>query len=277
MLSSTIFAQGQSLVMSGLRRKSGTIHFPLEFEAARESTLGTPAQIQTERRGSRFYVAMAVIAAAIVFAGFARSFYLNAYFAKMHLSGLRIIHGIVFSCWLILFVVQTSLVSAKRVDLHRKLGVLGAVLASLMLFVGTAMGINAAKYGTTNPGLPPPTVFLVVPIFDMIVFAILIAAALYYRRKPDMHKRLMLVATISILPAAIARILFLFGVQDVLIPAFVLADVLLVGCILYDSVVSRRLHRAWLWGGLLVILSFPLRLMIAPTAAWQSFAQWLIR
>jgi hypothetical protein len=277
MLSSTTFAHDLPCVPSGLRRKSDTIRFPIEFETARESPLGTPAHTQTERRGSRLYVAMAVIAAALVFAGFARTFYLNLYFAKLNLSGLRIIHGIVFSCWLILFVVQTSLVSAKRVDLHRKFGVFGAVLATLMVILGTAMGINAAKYGTTNPGLPPPTVFLVVPIFDMVVFAILFASAFYYRRKPDMHKRLMLVATISILPAAIARILFLFGVQSVLVPAFVLADVLLLGCILYDSVISRRLHRAWLWGGLLVILSFPLRLMIAPTAAWQSFAHWLIR
>jgi hypothetical protein len=239
--------------------------------------LGTPAHIQPERRGRKFYLAMAVIAAAIVFAGFARTFYLNPFFAKLNLSGLRIIHGLVFSCWLILFIVQTSLVAAKRVDVHRKLGVFGAVLATLMVILGTALGINAAKYGTPNPGLPPPTIFLVVPIFDMLVFAILFASAFYYRRKPDMHKRLMLVATVSILPAGIARILFLFGVVDVLVPAFALADALLVGCILYDSVISHRLHRAWLWGGLLVILSFPLRLMIAPTAAWQSFAHWLIR
>lgn len=238
--------------------------------------MATQAHVPQERRGRKFYLAMAVISAVIVFAGFARTFYLIAYFARMDLSTVRIVHGIVFSCWLILFVVQTSLVSAKRIDVHRRLGVFGAALAVLMLIVGTLMGIHAAKYGTTNPGLPPPTIFLVVPIFDMLVFAILFAAAFNYRRKPDMHKRFMLVATISILPAAIARILFLFGIQSVLIPAFVLADVLLVACALYDVVISRRLHPAWLWGGLLFILSFPLRLAIAPTAAWQSFANWLI-
>ncbi len=238
--------------------------------------MATQAQANTQRRGRGFYVAVAVISAAIVFAGFARTFYLNAYFAKMDLSAIRIVHGIVFSCWLILFVVQTSLVSAKRTDVHRRLGVFGAGLAALMVILGTAMGIHAAKYGTTNPGLPPPTTFLVVPMFDMIVFATLFAAAYYNRRKPDTHKRLMLVATVSILPAAIARILFLFGVQNVLVPAFVLADVILLACVLYDVAISRRLHHAWLWSGLLVILSLPLRLAIAPTAAWQSFAHWLI-
>jgi hypothetical protein len=220
---------------------------------------------------------MAIIAAVLVFAGFARTFYLNAYFARVNLSALRIVHGIVFSCWLILFVVQTSLISAKRTRVHQRLGIFGAVLATMMVIVGTALAINAAKYGLMSPGLPPPTTFLVVPIFDMIVFAALFAAAFYYRRKPDMHKRLMLVATISILPAAIARILFLFGIQNVLIPAFALADAILLVCVLYDVAITRRLHRAWLWGGLLVILSFPIRLAIAPTAAWQSFAHWLIR
>jgi len=186
------------------------------------------------------------------------------------------LHGIVFSSWLLLLIAQTSVVAAKRTDLHRRLGVFGAVLAVLMVILGLSLGIHAAKYGLTNPGLPPPTTFLVVPIFDMIVFAILFATAFYYRRKPDMHKRLMLVATISILPAAIARILFLFGIQSVLIPAYVLADVILLACVLYDVAIASRLHRAWLWGGLLFIVSLPLRLAIAPTAAWQSFAHWLI-
>lgn len=242
------------------------------------STVATQAQAQAQpqRRGRAFYVAMAAVSAVIVFAGFARTFYLNAYFARMNLSALRIVHGIVFSCWLVLFVVQTTLVSAKRTDVHRRLGVFGAVLAALMVIVGTAMAINAAKYGLASPGLPPPTTFLVVPIFDMVVYASLFAAAFHYRTRPETHKRLMLAATISILPAAIARILFLSGIQNVLIPAFLLADTILLGCILFDIAISRRLHRAWLWSGLVVILSFPLRLAIAPTTAWQSFAHWLI-
>ena len=149
------------------------------------------------RGARRFYVAVAVILAAIVFAGFARTFYLNAYFAKRDLSALRILHGTVFSLWLVLLIAQTSLVAAKRTDLHRRLGVLGAILAGLMIVVGMAMALNAARYGFQTPGLPPPLVFLAVPFFDIVVFSILVAAALYYRQKPDVHKRLMVLTTIS--------------------------------------------------------------------------------
>ncbi len=219
---------------------------------------------------------MAVISATIVFAGFARTFYLNGYFAKRNLTALMILHGIVFSSWLVLLIAQTSLVAAKRTDLHRRLGVFGAVLAVLMIVVGMTLAIHAAKYGFQTPGLPPPLVFLVVPFFDIVVFSILVAAAFYYRRKPDIHKRLMVVATISILPPAFARIPLALIAKTVPISAFLLGDLVLLGCILYDVALHRRLHRAWLWGGLLFVLSFPLRMAIVSTAAWQSFARWLI-
>lgn len=238
--------------------------------------MATPAQATPQRRGRGFYVAVAVISTVIVFAGFARTFYLNGYFAKLELSGLRILHGVVFSLWLVLLVAQTSLVAAKRTDIHRRLGVFGAVLAALMIIVGTTIAIHAAKYGFQTPGLPPPLVFLVVPFFDIVVFSILVAAALCYRQRPDVHKRLMIVATISLLPPAFARIPLALIAKTVPISAFLLGDLVLLGCVLYDVALQRRLHRAWLWGGLLFVLSFPLRMSIAGTAAWQSFARWLI-
>lgn len=238
--------------------------------------MATEAQVIPHRRGRRFYVAVAVISSAIVFAGFARTFYLNGYFAKRDLTALMILHGIVFSSWLVLLIAQTSLVAAKRTDLHRRLGVFGAVLAVLMIVVGMTLAIHAAKYGFQTPGLPPPLVFLVVPFFDIVVFSILVVAALLYRRKPDVHKRLMVVATISILPPAFARIPLALISKMLPISAFLLGDLVLLGCILYDAALHRRLHRAWLWGGLLFVLSFPLRMGIAGTAAWQSFARWLI-
>ncbi len=238
--------------------------------------MATQAQAIPQRQGGRFYVAVAVISATIVFAGFARTFYLNGYFAKRDLTALMILHGIVFSSWLVLLIAQTSLVAAKRTDLHRRLGVFGAVLAVLMIVVGMTLAIHAAKYSFQTPGLPPPLVFLVVPFFDIVVFSILVAAAFYYRRRPDIHKRLMVVATISILPPAFARIPLALIAKTVPISAFLLGDIVLLGCILYDVALHRRLHRAWLWGGLLFVLSFPLRMVIVNTAAWQSFARWLI-
>jgi hypothetical protein len=227
---------------------------------------------------SRFYVAIALIAAAIVFLGFARTFFFNAFFAHGYLGTLRIVHGTVFSLWLVLLLAQTTLVARKRTDIHRRLGVFGFVLASLMIIVGLMMAFNAAKYGFHGPGLPPPLIFVAVPFFDVVVFATLIAAAFYYRRKPEIHKRLIIVATISILPPALARFCLLSPALMKTLPfsVFIVADLMIVGCVLYDYSKTKRLERAWLWGGLLFFVSFPLRMLIASTTAWQSFARWVI-
>jgi len=153
-----------------------------------------------------FYTGIATLCAAVIFAGFFRTYYLKALFANLPLTPLVHLHGIVFTCWLVLFITQTTLVAAKRTDLHRRLGVFSAVLAGVMIVVGPMTAIAAAKRGFGVPGRPSPLVFLTIPMFDILVFAILVATGLSYRQRPDMHKRLMLLATVSILPPGIARL-----------------------------------------------------------------------
>jgi hypothetical protein len=133
------------------------------------------------------------------------------------------------------------------------------------------------RRGFTPPNGPPPLVFLVVPIFDLIVFSSLVAAGLYYRNQPDTHKRLKLLSTLGILGPGVARLPIAWILQHGLLAIFGIQDLVLVACITYDTVVHRRLHRAFLWGGLWVILSLPLRMAVASTSAWASFAHWLIR
>ncbi len=236
--------------------------------------MATVTQVAAPRRDRRFYIVMAILAAAVVFAGFARTFYLNGLFAKRDLPTLFILHGIVFSSWIVLLILQTWLVVAKRTDIHRRLGLAGTALAAVMVGVGFAMTIHAARHGFQTPGLPPRLIFLVVPFFDIVVFTILVVAALSYRHRPDTHKRLMLVATISLLPPAFARIPLAF-IATLPLSAFGLADLVLLGCIAYDVALHRRLHPAYLWAGLLFVLSVPLRLALSGTSAWLAFAHWL--
>jgi hypothetical protein len=125
------------------------------------------------------------------------------------------------------------------------------------------------------PGLPPPAVFLAIPLFDMLMFAALVTAAFVLRRSRDDHARLMILATIAILPAAFGR-LPLPGLDDPILKGWLPTFALLLASVARDTYVARRVHRAWLWGGLLLVLSVPLRLAVANTAAWQRFASWLI-
>jgi energy-converting hydrogenase Eha subunit A len=254
----------------------------VEFRQFERSTTSKEANMATRvqvagPRSRWFYVFAAALIAAIIFAGFSRTFYLNSYFAKLHLPTLLLIHGIVFTSWILLLIVQTSLVAADRTDIHRQLGVLGGFLAALMVVVGMLAAIYSGRRGFTPPNGPPPLVFLSVPVFDLVVFSSLVAAGLYYRNKPDTHKRLMLLSTLGILGPGVARLPIGWISAHGLPAIFGIQDAVLVLCIAYDTAIHRRLHRAFLWGGLWIILSLPLRMAVASTTAWTSFAHWLIR
>lgn len=228
--------------------------------------------ITGRRRERLFYIGMAVLVLATVFAGFAPTYYLRPYFVTAPLPRLLHLHGIVFTSWILLFLIQTTLVAAHRVDIHRRLGILGGLIATVMVVVGVTTAIIRAKQGAAPPGVPP-LAFLTVPLVDMLVFPILVGAGFYFRRRPDVHKRLMLLATISILAAAVARLPFvLSGGPPVF---FGLTDLFILACVIYDLVSRGRVHRATVWAGLLIIASQPLRLILGGTHAWITFATWL--
>ena len=229
---------------------------------------------QSRRRERLFYTGMAVAIVLIVFAGFSRTFYLRPYFQTQPLIPLLILHGVVFSSWIALTVIQTTLVATKRIRTHMRLGIAGGVLATLMIVIGTVTAIVRAKGPSPIPGVNPLS-FLTIPLGDMFVFAILVGSAFYFRRRVDAHKRLMLLATIALLPAAVARLPIGFIETGGPLTFFGLSDLFIVPCLVYDLVTRGRPHRATVLGGLLVVISHPLRLIIGSTHAWLAFATWL--
>ena len=238
--------------------------------------VSTPLDIKIVRGGGerRLYTWAALVALLVVFAGFARTYYLKGAFGTPDLSPLKHAHGIVMTAWFTFFIVQARLVASGRTPLHRKLGVFGGLLAVLVVIVGVTTALVAAKNGAT-PG-PPPLVFLAIPLGDMALFSVLVSAGLYYRKRSDFHKRLMLLASVSMLTAAIARIPLDF-LQAGGLPAFFGAtDLLVLGCVAFDTAKNRRLHPAFVAGVLLVIVSQVARFLIAGTPQWSSFARWLV-
>jgi hypothetical protein len=227
-----------------------------------------------------FYSGMAVAMALTVLAGFARTFYLRWYFgAPVTISGessltpLAQVHGAVFTAWVLLFIVQTALVAARRVAVHRRLGVAGTVLAMAMIIVGVNTAIAAAARGSGPPGIEPLT-FLAVPLFDLVIFGVFVGAAVRLRRNKEAHKRLMLLAYVSILAAAVARIPGVLPYGP--LGFFGLTFVFVLIAVVYDLGSRGRVHRAYVWGGTLLALSVPLRLAISGTAGWRAFAEFLV-
>jgi hypothetical protein len=228
------------------------------------------------RRERLFYTAMAAAVVVTVFAGFARTYFLRPYFDPRPLLPLLHLHGLVFTSWVALFITQTALVAAKRTDLHRRLGVAGAALAVSMVVIGALTALVRAKGAEVPPGVQTsPLVFLTIPLGDMLVFALLVGAGFYFRRRPAAHKRLMLLSMISILPAAVARLPFDFIQRVGPLAFFGLSDLFIVPCLLYDLATRGRPHRATVLGGLLIVISHPLRLLVGNTQAWLAFATWL--
>jgi hypothetical protein len=221
------------------------------------------------------YTWLAIFVPIIVLAGFARTYYLKGFFDTPAIPGLLVhLHGIVMTSWVVLFVVQVWLVASHRVKVHQRLGVFGAILAAVIVCVGVATGIAAAARGAT-PG-PPALQFLVVPLADMFVFAVLVGTALYFRRRLNIHKRLMLLAGVNLLTPAIARIPLHFIETGGPLVFFGLTDLCLLACVGVDTIRNRRLHPVFIWSLPLVIATQPLRLMLAGTDVWLRIATALV-
>jgi len=230
------------------------------------------AAVRTGRRTRRFYLGMAIAIAITVFVGFSHTYYLKAWYGSRELSGLLHFHGLVFTTWVLFFVAQTTLVATGRTYLHRKMGVAGAVLAALVLTVGTTVAIiRVRSAGSPIPGVPPLS-FLAIPFFDMVVFGILVGSALYLRRTLEAHKRLMTLSMIALLPAPIARMPSFLPLPPGPLTFFGLADLFIIPLLIYDVTTRGKVHPATIWGALLLVASQPLRLMLSGTPAWLAFA-----
>jgi hypothetical protein len=239
------------------------------------SVINRPITSVNKRHERFFYSAMAVAILLTVVAGFSRTFYLRPLFHPEPLMPLLIAHGIIFSSWLALFITQTTLVAAKRTRTHMRLGIAGGVIAALMIVIGTLTAIVRAKTAAIPPGFSSPLIFLTIPLGDMLVFAILISGAFYFRLRADIHKRLMLLATIGILPAAVARLPLDFILQAGPVGFFGIADLFIIPVLIWDLATRGRPHRATVLAAALIVISQPLRIVIGNTHGWIAFATWL--
>jgi hypothetical protein len=226
------------------------------------------------RRGLYFYAVLG--AAIIVFAGFAQSYFLKGFFGTPPLYPLLHLHGLVMTSWFVLFATQSWLIEAHRVRLHRRLGIFGALLAATILVVGAAVVTINAREGRVPPAAPIPVVVFL-SYANLLVFGVLVGAAIYFRSRSEFHKRLMLLGTLNLLTAAVTRIPLAFIQSGGLLTVFGLPDLFIVACVAYDTLRRRGLHPAFAWGALLSIAWPALAIWIGGSSAWVKIATWLLR
>ena len=227
----------------------------------------TPAsrRWQTHRA---FFTGLSLLMVLAVFVGFSRTYYLKDLYGTPELPALFHVHGLLFTTWMVFLVVQTGLVATRRTALHRRLGVAGGVLALAMTVAAMAMTLDLARRSAAAP-TEIALAFTIVPFFTVIVFPVLVGAALFYRRQPETHKRLMLIATLELVAAGVARIP---GAGSMPL-FFVLTDLGLVAILAYDVIARGRPHAATVWGGLFLITTQVIRTTAGATATWIAFAR----
>lgn len=194
-------------------------------------------------RGRWFFVPIAAVLLLIVAVGFARSFYFRSVFNAGHASSSTlpvyiVVHGIVLTLWFLLFFTQTMLASSGRIRFHRKLGIAGACLAAVVLALSLIVVVRSVVRETS--------LVVIGDLALLVLFAILVSLSIRFRRKPEVHKRLMTIASISIVAPAIAR---WPGAQSTLPFSVLLPQLsLYAALVVYDVLSRRRVHPATAWG-----------------------------
>ena len=229
-----------------------------------------------------FFAAMAVLLTTAMVVGFAKTYFLAGVFRAKLAAPLLHIHGAVFTCWFLLLLAQSALASLHRVEIHRKLGVAGVIIACLMLPLGI---LATAEYVTREAAQRWIASAAIMPIAELGTFSVVAIAAFLLRRKPALHKRLILIATIALIGAAVGRMDFLpfwhfHGLAAIRL-VWVYTYTFLVLLIAYDLWSTRRLNPATVWGSMFIIAAQQLMPIVAATAPWiavvHSMQSWGIR
>jgi hypothetical protein len=225
-----------------------------------------------------YFTWASIVAMLLVLAGFARTYYLKAFFATTALPTLLHIHGTILTLWFVLFFVQVRLVAVHRVDFHRLLGICGVVLATFIVLVSSAVAIHATRRDfLTDPRSNATLSFLAFLLLgELLPFVGFFVAALLFRQRSDYHKRFMLLASCSFLGAAIIRLPFHFIQVAGLWSSIAMVETVPVIFILFDTAQNRRLHAAFLWGGLLFVSVLPALVFLSRTQLWIEIAKRLV-
>jgi FtsH-binding integral membrane protein len=220
-----------------------------------------------------FFSGMALLLLATVVVGFARTYFLAGVFHAPLPSVLVHVHGALFSLWILLLITQTALVSVRRVDIHRRLGLAGFILALLMVVVGTMTATGLLARDVSPVPVFDAKTFYAIPMADMLIFAVLILFGYLQRKNPAAHKRLVMIATIALMDAPTGRPPFaVITHHQYLDFVFCVAFLLMIAG--YDLWSKHKVQRATILGGLVMILVDLVRVPVGMTAGWHSLATW---
>jgi hypothetical protein len=230
----------------------------------------------TDRAVDRwFYIGMAI-------ATTPSRWMVNAAARRAPVTGLAVVHGIVFLIWLQLFLAQTVLVATRRMEVHRRLETVTTLLAPVLIVLGYMTVIPMLKRGfDLSRDLHievEPFREAVFPLGDLVIFGVLIAPGYWYRRRPDVHRRLMLLGTVGgLMPAPLADLIGHFSPSPAGRIILVPIAMFLFASAVYDRVRLGRIHPVSLWGAIAIfVYNILLAALLGPSALWHRFVGRLV-
>jgi hypothetical protein len=256
----------------------------------------TAMAIEPERTGARarsdhFYVWMAGACVAVAFLGFAPTYWARMAAGSFKAAPIIHIHGLLFSLWTLFFFSQAWLVARGNVVRHRALGLIGISIATAMCIIGPLAAMrsmaHAAELGAGLMGRE----FAIVSLSAIVFFAVTIILAIANVHRPEVHKRLMLLGTVSLLQAAAARWFFVLMAPPearhlspaetgpapvaISVPPGLLVDLLLVAAMIYDWRTRGKVHRVYAIGVPALVILQVIRAPLSTTPAWHAVAGWV--
>jgi hypothetical protein len=210
-------------------------------EALRVSSISQPS-IPLRWLEKYFYFGMSLLIAAVVVYGFGHTVENKLIHGNPRRPILLWVHAFLFSGWVAFYITQSVLVRIREVRLHRTLGWAGAALGTLMIVVGPWVAVVMARFDINQLHRANRDAFLIVPLFDMLSFAICFGLSILWRMRPERHRRLMLIATCALTGAAFGRI----PIMHAPLSFYAGIDGLILLGPLRDLAVNRRIHAAYL-------------------------------
>jgi hypothetical protein len=188
------------------------------------------------------------------------------------------VHGFFMTAWVVLFLLQTLLISVRRISLHRKLGFVGAGLAAMVISLGVAATVVAARREVVAKAEDVPTVLavLALELTQMTMFGLFVAAGIWLRGRTDYHKRLMLLATTCMLPNPLVRSIRFLHIEGFLTP-MVIWSLCILCVVVVDSRVNKRLHPVFRKWAIAEACMLWLAYFVGASEAWQNFALQAVR
>ena len=247
--------------------------------------------VPERRPRTRFYLGLALVCALIAIGGFAPSYWLQLPAGTFRGSPLLHIHGALATAWVLFLISQSTLVTRGYIARHRDWGLFGISLASVLTVVAMMVAIQSMSDKLAHGAGDAVRSFLVVPLSGIVMFAGFTVAAVANIRRPEWHRRFMIVGTVALLGAAMARVFFFFavgsgpGVRPGLMPtpppaampllSGLLLELILVAGMVHDKRKNGRIHPAWIYGFVIMTAVMVLRVPLGETELWLGTADWL--